>query len=160
MFASALNDKMSAAQNHSKEFFELIRAIGETKSKQEEDKILIREAATLKTHIANNRATMKQMKEYVVRMLYCEMLGHEASFGYIHAIKLTSSNVLLEKRVGYLAVTLCLAKNHELMLLTIASLQRVRVGCAHVCVVVMLCMCDAVCVNVWDVCDMHVECTY
>jgi len=63
------------------------------------------------------------MKEYMVRVLYCEMLGHDASFGYINAIKLTSSKDMLEKRVGYLAVTLCLPPEHELLLLLISNLQ-------------------------------------
>lgn len=116
---------MATQAHHSKEFFDLIRSIGETKSKQEEDKILVREIAQLKTNVSNSKATLKQMKEYIIRMLYCEMLGHDASFGYIHAIKLTSSKNLVEKRTGYLAVTLCLPKNHELILLIIASLQRV-----------------------------------
>nr|CAG4719119.1 unnamed protein product [Naegleria fowleri] len=109
--------------NHSKEFFELIRGIGEAKSKQEEDKIILREMATLKTGMENPKVTLKMMKEYMVRLLYCEMLGHDASFGYINAIKLTSSKDMLEKRVGYLAVTLCLPPEHELLLLLIANLQ-------------------------------------
>jgi AP-4 complex subunit epsilon-1 len=111
-------------QAHSKEFFDLIRNIGETKSKQEEDKIIIKEIATLKQHFSNNKATLKIIKEYVVRALYCEMLGHDASFSYIHAIKLTSSKTVLEKRVGYLAISLCIPKEHELMLLLIANLQK------------------------------------
>lgn len=40
------------------------------------------------------------MKECMVRLIYCEMLGYESSFGYIHAIKLAQQGNLLEKRVG------------------------------------------------------------
>lgn len=42
----------------------------------------------------------KMMKECMVRLIYCEMLGYDASFGYIHAIKLAQQGNLLEKRVG------------------------------------------------------------
>lgn len=40
------------------------------------------------------------MKELMVRTIYCEMLGYEASFSYIHAIKLAQQGTVLEKRVG------------------------------------------------------------
>lgn len=36
----------------------------------------------------------------MVRATYCEMLGYEASFSYIHAIKLAQQGTGLEKRVG------------------------------------------------------------
>ncbi len=42
----------------------------------------------------------RQMKELMVRAIYCEMLGYEASFSYIHAIKLAQQGTGLEKRVG------------------------------------------------------------
>lgn len=45
-------------------------------------------------------AFQKMMKECMVRLIYCEMLGYDASFGYIHAIKLAQQGNLLEKRVG------------------------------------------------------------
>lgn len=44
----------------------------------------------------------RQMKELMVRAIYCEMLGYEASFSYIHAIKLAQQGGALEKRVGVL----------------------------------------------------------
>lgn len=44
----------------------------------------------------------RQMKELMVRAIYCEMLGYEASFSYIHAIKLAQQGSALEKRVGVL----------------------------------------------------------
>lgn len=44
----------------------------------------------------------RQMRELMVRAMYCEMLGYEASFTYIHAIKLAQQGTVLEKRVGML----------------------------------------------------------
>lgn len=39
----------------------------------------------------------------MVRAMYCEMLGYEADFAYIHAIKLAQQGTVLEKRVGMYA---------------------------------------------------------
>ncbi|MBN3291347.1 AP4E1 protein, partial [Polypterus senegalus] len=66
----------------------------------------------------------RQMKEIMVRMIYCEMLGYDTSFGYIHAIKLAQQGSLLEKRVGYLAVSLFLNENHELLLLLVNTVLK------------------------------------
>merc|ERR1719461_766094 len=63
------------------------------------------------------------MREYIIRMVYCEMLGHASSFGHIHAVKFTRKAKLADKRVGYLACSLCLHKEHELMLLLVGGLQ-------------------------------------
>jgi AP-4 complex subunit epsilon-1 len=56
-------------------------------------------------------------------MMYCEMLGHEAEFGYIHAVKLAQHASILEKRIGYLAVSVLLHEDHELMLLLVNTMQ-------------------------------------
>ena len=42
----------------------------------------------------------KQTRELLIRLIYCEMLGQDASFGYIHAIKFAQRSSLLEKRTG------------------------------------------------------------
>eukprot|EP01063_Lacrimia_lanifica_P002910 TRINITY_DN11575_c0_g1_i1.p1 TRINITY_DN11575_c0_g1~~TRINITY_DN11575_c0_g1_i1.p1 ORF type:complete len:912 (+),score=413.36 TRINITY_DN11575_c0_g1_i1:98-2833(+) len=108
----------------SKAFFDLIRAIGEAKSKQEEDKIILKEIATLKGKMTEKDVDPKVMKEYVVRMLYCEMLGHEAEFGYIKCVELTASKDLLQKRTGYLGVELTISPESELQYLIVANIQK------------------------------------
>ena len=104
----------------SNEFFELIKAIGESKSKQEEDRIIAREVATLKKKLDSGSAggagggivpgspmlpgssgaahgnalntNKKKAREFLVRVLYVEMLGHDGSFGYIKAVVRKSVN--------------------------------------------------------------------
>jgi len=107
----------------SKGFFEFVKSIGEAKSKQEEDSIIENELIILKSKMAGRSVASRQMREFLIRMIYVEMLGHDASFGHIHGVKLTRATKLQDKRVGYLACSLCLHKDHELMLLLVGGLQ-------------------------------------
>ena len=107
----------------SKDFFELIKSIGECKSKQEEDKILTNEVSVLKQRFTESLSP-KKMKEAIVRMMYAEMLGHDASFGHIHAVNMTQQTTLQSKRVGYLASAVCLHAGHELTTLLVNTQRR------------------------------------
>mmetsp|Transcript_84403 Transcript_84403/g.149296 ORF Transcript_84403/g.149296 Transcript_84403/m.149296 type:complete len:951 (+) Transcript_84403:100-2952(+) len=108
----------------SKEFFELVKSIGESRSKQEEDKIIVGEIAILKQHLSSPNISARKMKEYMIRAVYAEMLGHDAAFAYIHAVKLAHEKNLFAKRIGYLTCNLFLHRDHELMLLLINTMQR------------------------------------
>ena len=111
--------------NHlSKEFFELVKAIGECRSKQEEDKIMQSEITCIKQRLSEPPTSAKKSKEVLVRLLYVELLGHDASLGYIHAVNLTNDKHLLAKRTGYLACSIFLNPNHELMLLLINTMLK------------------------------------
>ena len=114
-----------ASGNHlSKELYELVRSIGEAHSKQEEDKIVTQEAAILKAKITEPNILPKKMKEMLIRAIYLEMLGTDASFAYIHAINLTNSGGITSKRVGYLTCALCLPSESQLLILLVANLQK------------------------------------
>ncbi|XP_058500956.1 AP-4 complex subunit epsilon-1 [Solea solea] len=102
----------------------LIRGITELTSKHEEEKLIQRELASIKEQVSSPNTSMRQMKELMVRAIYCESLGYEASFSYIHAIKLAQQGTGLEKRVGYLAVSLFLNENHELLLLLVNTVLK------------------------------------
>ena len=125
--------------NLSKEFFELLKAIGESKSKQEEDRIILKEVQTLKKKLetppgpstpgqpppANTLlSSKKRAKEFMVRLLYVEMLGHDASFGYIKALEMTASASLYHKRTGYLVCSACLSPQHEFRFMLVNQMQR------------------------------------
>uniref|UniRef100_A0A1A8MTX6 Adaptor-related protein complex 4, epsilon 1 subunit n=1 Tax=Nothobranchius pienaari TaxID=704102 RepID=A0A1A8MTX6_9TELE len=102
----------------------LIRGITELTSKHEEEKLIQRELSSIKEQVSSPNTTMRQMKELMVRTIYCEMLGYEATFSYIHAIKLAQQGNVLEKRVGYLAVSLFLNESHELLLLLVNTVLK------------------------------------
>ncbi|KAK8505029.1 hypothetical protein V6N13_140025 [Hibiscus sabdariffa] len=108
----------------SKEFLDLVKSIGEARSKAEEDRIVLGEIDTLKRRISDPDIPKRKMKEYIIRLVYVEMLGHDASFGYIHAVKMTHDDSLLVKRTGYLAVTLFLNEDHDLIILIVNTIQK------------------------------------
>ncbi|CAL9145664.1 unnamed protein product [Musa hybrid cultivar] len=108
----------------SKEFLDLVKSIGEARSKAEEDRIILREIDSLRRRIAEPDVPRRRMKEYIIRLVYAEMLGHDASFGYIHAVKMTHDDSLSLKRTGYLAVTLFLSDDHDLIILIVNTIQK------------------------------------
>ncbi len=84
----------------SREFDQLIRAIGECKSKAEEDAIIAREVELLKPRLKDAKADKRFLKEILVRLMYVEMLGHDASWGHVKALQACSDTNLLTKKVG------------------------------------------------------------
>mmetsp|Transcript_19162 Transcript_19162/g.16450 ORF Transcript_19162/g.16450 Transcript_19162/m.16450 type:complete len:218 (-) Transcript_19162:2140-2793(-) len=64
------------------------------------------------------------MKEYLIRAIYIEMLGHDASFAYIHAVNLAQDKNIVVKRIGYLAASLFLGPDDSLLILLVATLQK------------------------------------
>ncbi|RNF25727.1 putative epsilon-adaptin, putative,AP-1/4 adapter complex gamma/epsilon subunit [Trypanosoma conorhini] len=116
--------KSQTQQGHSRGFFEYIRSVGESKSKQEEDVIVRRDLADLKKALSSNNIDKRLLKEYVVRVFYAEMLGVSAEFAHIHCVNLSSSPDLLFKRTGYLGTWLTVGPEHELMYLIVSNLRR------------------------------------
>ncbi|KAM1049162.1 hypothetical protein ACFX2C_028290 [Malus domestica] len=108
----------------SKEFLDLVKSIGEARSKAEEERIVLLEIETLKRRLSEPEIPKRKMKEYIVRLVYVEMLGHDGSFAYIHAVKMTHDDNLLLKRTGYLAVSLFLSDDHDLIILIVNTIQK------------------------------------
>jgi len=79
---------MASGSHLSKELLDLVKSIGESRSKQEEDKIITAESQILKQKFLERNLSEKKLRELLIRAIYVEMLGHDASFSYIYAINL------------------------------------------------------------------------
>ncbi|XP_043083718.1 AP-4 complex subunit epsilon-1 [Puntigrus tetrazona] len=119
-----LFDSQTGAAKITNRLRQLIKSITELTSKHEEENLIKQELSAMKEQVSSPNTTMKQMREIMVRAMYCEMLGYDASFTYIHAIKLAQQGSVLEKRVGYLAVSLFLNEGHELLLLLVNTVLK------------------------------------
>ena len=82
------------------------------------------EISVLKQRLADPKLDKDRMREYLLRLVYVEMLGHSAAFGHIHAVKMTCETNLLNKKVGYLATSLFLDDQAELIILIVNTLQQ------------------------------------
>lgn len=109
---------------HSREFGELVKSIGECRSKQEEDRIMSQEVITLKREFASPALDKSKMREYLLRLVYVEMLGHDASFAYIHVVNACSDKNWMLKKIGYLATTLFLNEDSEFIIMLVNTIMK------------------------------------
>ena len=80
-------------------FDELIRAIGESKSKSEEDAIVARMVDLAKRMARETRRDTRTLKELLVYLMYIEMLGHDVAWAQATVIQLCSEKNLVVKKV-------------------------------------------------------------
>ncbi len=108
------------------DFGVFITAIGNSKSKQEEDDIVSREIRNMKRYLAEpGRPSQKRKdKEFLVQLIYVEMLGVDVSFGYIKAVEMTASQNISHKKTAYLCCSLCLSPDHEFRVMLVNQIKR------------------------------------
>ena len=103
---------------------DFIKTIIETKSKEEEDRLISVNLENLKSDLTQKNLSNPKLIECAIRAMYCSMLGQEATFAQPFAVKLIESKSLYVKKVGYLACSLMLEGDSGLKILLVASLQR------------------------------------
>ena len=77
----------------------LIKAIGDCKSKSEEDRILYRAMESTKASVKSGKVDKQRTRDFLIKLLYFEMLGHDASFGHFLAVQACGSSSILTKLV-------------------------------------------------------------
>lgn len=89
-----------------------------------EEKRINKELANIRQKFKGEKLDGYQKKKYVCKLLYIYIQGYNVDFGHLEAVNLISATKYSEKQIGYLAVTLFLHEQHELLHLVVNSIRK------------------------------------
>ncbi|KAF2086786.1 Adaptor protein complex AP-2 alpha subunit [Saccharata proteae CBS 121410] len=94
------------------------------RARELEEKRINKELANIRQKFKEGGLNGYSRKKYVCKLLYIYILGWNVDFGHLEAVNLISANKYSEKQIGYLAVTLFLHEEHELLHLVVNSIRK------------------------------------
>mmetsp|Transcript_150732 Transcript_150732/g.281113 ORF Transcript_150732/g.281113 Transcript_150732/m.281113 type:complete len:1012 (-) Transcript_150732:159-3194(-) len=110
--------------NHMKGLQVFIADIRSCSTKEQEQKRVEKELAKIRLKFTSTKAISGyDKKKYVWKLLYAYMLGYDIDFGHFQAVELCSSQKFSEKNAGYLAISLLLSDNADILRLVVNSVK-------------------------------------
>ncbi|GLA76802.1 hypothetical protein AtubIFM55763_008680 [Aspergillus tubingensis] len=103
---------------------QFIADLRNARARELEEKRVNKELANIRQKFKGGSLNGYQKKKYVCKLLYVYIQGYDVDFGHLEAVNLISSNKYSEKQIGYLAVTLFLHEQHELLHLVVNSIRK------------------------------------
>ncbi|KAH8600896.1 Adaptor protein-like protein complex AP-2 [Bisporella sp. PMI_857] len=105
---------------------QFIADLRNARARELEEKRINKELANIRhdTSEYNGNLNGYHKKKYVCKLLYIYILGWNVDFGHLEAVNLISANKYSEKQIGYLAMTLFLHEQHELLHLVVNSIRK------------------------------------
>ncbi|KAL4902837.1 hypothetical protein BDW74DRAFT_157711 [Aspergillus multicolor] len=103
---------------------QFIADLRNARARELEEKRVNKELANIRQKFKSGSLDGYQKKKYVCKLLYVYIQGYDVDFGHLEAVNLISSNKYSEKQIGYLAVTLFLHEEHELLHLVVNSIRK------------------------------------
>ncbi|KAF2016189.1 Adaptor protein complex AP-2 alpha subunit [Aaosphaeria arxii CBS 175.79] len=94
------------------------------RARELEEKRINKELANIRQKFRDGGLNGYSRKKYVCKLLYIYILGWNVDFGHLEAVNLISATKYSEKQIGYLAVTLFLHEEHELLHLVVNSIRK------------------------------------
>ncbi|WOO83240.1 AP-2 complex subunit alpha-2 [Vanrija pseudolonga] len=89
-----------------------------------EEKRVNREMAHIRQKFKDGNLDGYQKKKYLSKVVFTYILGYNVDVGHMEAVNLVSSNKYSEKQIGYLAITLLMHENSDLVRLVINSIRK------------------------------------
>ncbi|KAK2742853.1 hypothetical protein FQN55_007637 [Onygenales sp. PD_40] len=103
---------------------QFIADLRNARARELEEKRINKELANIRQKFKDGNLNGYQKKKYVCKLLYVYIQGYDVDFGHLEAVNLISANKYSEKQIGYLAVTLFLHEQHELLHLVVNSIRK------------------------------------
>ena len=103
---------------------QFIADLRNARARELEEKRINKELANIRQKFKDGNLNGYHKKKYVCKLLYIYILGWNVDFGHLEAVNLISANKYSEKQIGYLAVTLFLHEQHELLHLVVNSIRK------------------------------------
>ncbi|KAL1589225.1 hypothetical protein WHR41_02256 [Cladosporium halotolerans] len=114
----------SSKDNTMRGLVSFIADLRNARARELEEKRINKELANIRSKFKGGSLTGYDKKKYVCKLLYIYILGWNVDFGHLEAVNLVSANKYSEKQIGYLAVTLFLHEQHELLHLVVNSIRK------------------------------------
>jgi len=114
----------SSKDNTMRGLVSFIADLRNARARELEEKRINKELANIRQKFKQGNLTGYDKKKYVCKLLYIYILGWNVDFGHLEAVNLISANKYSEKQIGYLAVTLFLHEDHELLHLVVNSIRK------------------------------------
>ncbi|OCF32713.1 AP-2 complex subunit alpha [Kwoniella heveanensis BCC8398] len=89
-----------------------------------EEKRINREMAHIRQKFKDGNLDGYQKKKYLAKVVFTYILGYKVDVGHMEAVNLISSQKYSEKQIGYLACTLLMHENSDLVRLVINSFRK------------------------------------
>lgn len=105
----------------------LVRFIADLRNARErelEAKRVNQELANIRHNFKDSNINGYQKKKYICKLIYIYILGYDINFGHLESISLINSNVYSEKQIGYLAISILLNENSDMINLIINSIKK------------------------------------
>ncbi|RVX73868.1 hypothetical protein B0A52_02758 [Exophiala mesophila] len=103
---------------------QFIADLRNARARELEEKRINKELANIRQKFKSEKLDGYQKKKYVCKLLYIYIQGYNVDFGHLEAVNLISAVKYSEKQIGYLAVTLFLHEQHELLHLVVNSIRK------------------------------------
>nr|XP_018261682.1 AP-2 complex subunit alpha [Kwoniella dejecticola CBS 10117]OBR83840.1 AP-2 complex subunit alpha [Kwoniella dejecticola CBS 10117] len=89
-----------------------------------EEKRINREMAHIRQKFKDGNLDGYQKKKYLAKVVFTYILGYKVDVGHMEAVNLISSGKYSEKQIGYLACTLLMHENSDMVRLVINSFRK------------------------------------
>ncbi|TAQ85391.1 hypothetical protein B7494_g6280 [Chlorociboria aeruginascens] len=122
--AGFLNRGNGGNNSNMRGLVQFIADLRNARARELEEKRINKELANIRQKFRDGSLTGYHKKKYVCKLLYIYILGWNVDFGHLEAVNLISANKYSEKQIGYLAMTLFLHEEHELLHLVVNSIRK------------------------------------